>query len=101
MLSKGVAVDYGPYGIRCNAVCPGSIDTPMTRAAASSARELDELVAGEAKLAPLGRIGTAEEIAEVVAFLLSPRSSFVTGTALVADGGATARCYPYEPPAIA
>ena len=98
MLSKGVAVDYGSFGIRCNAVCPGAIDTPMTRAAATLPQELEEVLADSARLAPLGRIGTSEEIAEVVAFLLSERSSFVTGTALVADGGATARCYRYEPP---
>jgi NAD(P)-dependent dehydrogenase (short-subunit alcohol dehydrogenase family) len=97
MLSKGVAVDYGSFGIRCNAVCPGAIDTPMTRAAATSPQDLEEILASSASLAPLARIGTSEDIAEVVAFLLSERSSFVTGTALVADGGATARCYPFEP----
>jgi NAD(P)-dependent dehydrogenase (short-subunit alcohol dehydrogenase family) len=99
MLSKGVAVDYGIFGIRCNAVCPGSIDTPMTRAAAKP-DAIPALLEEEGKLAPLGRIGTSDEIAEVVHFLLSQNSSYITGATIVADGGATARCYPYPPLAL-
>jgi NAD(P)-dependent dehydrogenase (short-subunit alcohol dehydrogenase family) len=96
MLSKGVAVDYGPYGIRCNAVCPGSVDTPMTRAAAP-VDGVAALLEQEGRLAPLDRIGTAAEIAAVVHFLLGSSSSYVTGATIVADGGAIARCYPYPP----
>jgi NAD(P)-dependent dehydrogenase (short-subunit alcohol dehydrogenase family) len=96
MISRGVAVDYGPYGIRCNAVCPGSIDTPMTRGT-SNPDEVETILASEAQLAPLGRIGVPEDIAELVHFLVSAQSSFVTGATLVADGGATARCYAYPP----
>ena len=98
MLSKGVAVDYGPFGIRCNAVLPGSIETPMTYATFSPDLPREEGVRREGELHPLGRIGQPEEVAEVVVFLLSERASFVSGTAIPVDGGATARCYAYPVP---
>jgi NAD(P)-dependent dehydrogenase (short-subunit alcohol dehydrogenase family) len=94
MISKGIATDYGPYGIRCNAVLPGSIDTPMTRAALDEV-DLEEALRTEGELAPLGRVGEASEIAEVVAFLLSDRASYVSGAVVPVDGGATARCFAY------
>jgi len=97
MISKGIATDYGRFGIRCNAVLPGAIDTPMTREALvrDVGGDLAEALRGEGELATLGRIGQAHEIAEVVSFLLSERSSYVSGVALPVDGGATARCYAY------
>ncbi len=97
MISKGIATDYGRFGIRCNAVLPGAIDTPMTREALvrDVGGELAEALRGEGELATLGRIGQAFEIAEVVSFLLSERASYVNGVALPVDGGATARCYAY------
>jgi NAD(P)-dependent dehydrogenase (short-subunit alcohol dehydrogenase family) len=100
MISKGIATDYGRYGIRCNAVLPGAIDTPMTREALvrDVGGDIEEAVRGEGELATLGRIGQGSEIAEVVAFLLSDRASYVSGVAIPVDGGATARCYAY--PAI-
>jgi NAD(P)-dependent dehydrogenase (short-subunit alcohol dehydrogenase family) len=100
MISRGIAVDYGPYGIRCNAVLPGAIDTPMTRdtLARDVGGDLAQALRQEGELATLGRIGQASEIAEVVTFLLSDRASYLTGAAIPVDGGATARCYAY--PAI-
>ena len=100
MISRGIATDYGAYGIRCNAVLPGAVDTPMTRdqLGRDVGGDLDEALRQEGELATLGRIGQPREIAEVVAFLLSERASYVNGAAIPVDGGATARCYPY--PAI-
>lgn len=98
MITKSVAVDYGPFGIRCNAVLPGTIETPMTYDTLPADLPREEGLRLEGELAPLGRVGRPEEIAEVVHFLLSDASSFVTGASLVADGGATARCFAYPVP---
>jgi NAD(P)-dependent dehydrogenase (short-subunit alcohol dehydrogenase family) len=98
MISKGVAVDYGPFGIRCNAVLPGTVETPMTYSTLPSTLPREEALQREGKLAPLGRVAQPEEIAEVAAFLLSDRASFVTGAYVVADGGAMARCFAYPIP---
>jgi NAD(P)-dependent dehydrogenase (short-subunit alcohol dehydrogenase family) len=98
MISKGIALDYGPYGIRCNAVLPGTIDTPLLQEFLPPDLPAEESLRREGELAPVGRVGQPEEIAEVVAFLLSEKASFVTGASIVADGGATTRCYAY--PAI-
>jgi len=99
MISKGVAVDYGPLGIRCNAVLPGTVETPMTYASLPSDLRREDALRREGEVAPLGRIAQPGEIAEVVSFLVSERASYVTGAALVVDGGATARCFAYPVPA--
>jgi 3-oxoacyl-[acyl-carrier protein] reductase len=79
--TKSLARELGPIGIRVNAVAPGLIDTEMTGAMKK------EMVEKIVRSAALGRIGRAEEISEVVAFLASDRASYITGQCLVVDGG--------------
>jgi len=100
MVTKSIAVDYGPHGIRCNALLPGVIETPMTYATLPPELDRDEALRREGELAPMLRVGQPEEMAEVVAFLLSDRASYVNGADIVADGGAAARCYAYPPLAV-
>ncbi|EFO78966.1 short-chain dehydrogenase/reductase SDR [Oscillochloris trichoides DG-6] len=91
-LSREMALDYASEGIRVNCVCPGMIDTPMLRAAARHERRAnpDELLQTWAARQPLGRLGSPEEIADLILFLASPRASFITGSVYTADGGLSA-----------
>jgi 2-keto-3-deoxy-L-fuconate dehydrogenase len=86
-LTRALAIDHVGDGIRVNAVCPGTVDSPWVRRLVEDAGEsLDALRARQ----PMGRLGTPEEIAESVAYLASERAAFVTGSVLVIDGGLTA-----------
>jgi len=87
LLSKNVAIDYGRVGIRCNAICPGFIETPMLNNVMGQMPEFKADVVRETKV---GRLGKPEEIAGAAFFLASDDASYVTGHALVVDGGYTA-----------
>ena len=82
-LTKSAALDYGSRGVRVNAICPGTAMTPMVEAAAEVPGLLDHLVG----LHPIGRLGTADEIAAAAVWLCSDDASFVLGHALSVDGG--------------
>jgi NAD(P)-dependent dehydrogenase (short-subunit alcohol dehydrogenase family) len=93
-LTKAIAVDHAAENIRCNAVCPGSVDTPMLRFAAGLFKgdgTEDDTIRGWGSSHPLGRVARPEEVAEVIAFLAGDRASFVTGAELRVDGGLLAQ----------
>lgn len=93
-LTRSIAVDYAPEQIRCNAVLPGCVDTPMIRATAESfagERSADEFLHEWGLTHPIGRMATIHEIGELVGFLCSEKSSFITGASYVIDGAMTAQ----------
>ena len=85
-LTKSAAIEYAPRGVRINAVCPGTIETPMVKHMVETGDLSREAVA---KLTPIGRLGRAEEVADVVLWLCSPMSSYVIGQSIAVDGGYT------------
>jgi len=86
-LTKGLALELAPVGIRVNAVCPGMIRTPITIRMLEQADDPEGMLATWSRASALGRIGEPYEIAAVVAFLASDEASFVTGSSFIADGG--------------
>jgi NAD(P)-dependent dehydrogenase (short-subunit alcohol dehydrogenase family) len=90
LLTKAMAIDHGPQKIRVNCICPGDTDTGMLRNEAQQLGEREDLFLAQSARRPLGRIGQPEEIAQAALYLASDASSFVTGTALVVDGGGLA-----------
>jgi NAD(P)-dependent dehydrogenase (short-subunit alcohol dehydrogenase family) len=89
-MTRAMALDHGEQNIRINCICPGDTDTPMLRNEAHQLGTPDEDFLAEAAERPLCRIGRPEDIAQAALYLASDASSFVTGTALVVDGGGLA-----------
>jgi 3-oxoacyl-[acyl-carrier protein] reductase/2-hydroxycyclohexanecarboxyl-CoA dehydrogenase len=87
-MTKAAAMELAPLGIRVNSLHPGAVDTPM--AAVGAAGDIPVEEAAMAAMSPLGRVGRSEEVAWAAVFLLSDEASFVTGSAMVVDGGYSA-----------
>ena len=89
-MTRAMAIDHGKHGIRVNCVCPGDIDTPLLRGEAKQLGVDEETFIKEAADRPLKRVGNPQDVANVVLFLASDMSSWVTGTSIVVDGGGLA-----------
>lgn len=87
-LTRQMALDYAPEGIRVLAICPGTIDTEMVRTVAiQEGGDVEEILARYGESHPIGRIGTGQDIANLVLFLASESASFMTGSHVIVDGG--------------
>jgi NAD(P)-dependent dehydrogenase (short-subunit alcohol dehydrogenase family) len=91
VLTRALALDHGRDNIRVNAVLPGDVDTPLLRSAGRSTPLTDADVARMGDSIPIGRVAQPDEIANVVAFLVSDEASYVTGVLVPVDGGYTAQ----------
>ncbi len=90
-LTRATAVDLGPLGIRCNAIAPGWIDTPLNAAYVDSHPDRDLVIDELAKLHPVGRVGAPADVADVAVWLAGDTARFVTGQVITVDGGRTVR----------
>lgn len=90
-LTRAAAVDLGPLGIRCNAVAPGWIDTPLNANYVDTHPDREAVIDALASLHPIGRVGDPADVADVVVWLASDQSRFVTGQVITIDGGRTTR----------
>lgn len=86
-LTKSIATDFAGDGIRCNAVCPTVVDTPSLRERIAMTEDPEATYKSFVAQQPLGRMGTAEDVANLVVFLASEESAFITGTSNIVDGG--------------
>jgi NAD(P)-dependent dehydrogenase (short-subunit alcohol dehydrogenase family) len=89
-MTRALALDHGAQNIRVNCICPGDTDTDLLRDEARQLGQAEEDFLAQAADRPLQRVGTPEEVAQAVLYLASDRASFVTGAALVVDGGGLA-----------
>ncbi len=90
-LTRAVAVDLGPQGIRCNAIAPGWIDTPLNAGYVDTHPDRDAVIEALARLHPIGRVGDTSDVGDVAVWLASDESRFVTGQVITVDGGRTSR----------
>jgi len=90
-LTRAMAIDHGPEGIRVNAICPGYIDTPLMEKWLESVPDRSATMRQVLSVHPVGRIGTPRDVAQAALFLASDAASFISGTALVVDGAMTAQ----------
>ena len=88
-LTKSIAADFVGKGIRCNALCPGTVDTPSLRGRIAAAPDPVQAEKDFIARQPIGRLATVDDITPLVVYLLSPQSQYVTGQALLVDGGVT------------
>lgn len=95
-LTRYIAVEYGPLGIRANAIAPGAIRTDLLTRVINDSEDPVKAELEMSILHPMERLGEPHEIADVAAFLLSSQSSFLSGQSIAVDGGATARCFRYD-----
>lgn len=86
-MTKSIAADYVAQGIRCNAICPGTVDTPSLRQRLHDTGDFEAALTAFVARQPLGRLARADEIAELVLYLASEAAEFITGQAVAIDGG--------------